>query len=154
MFLTVAGPAGAAIDASGTTHASLLLALRSFGDPLVRTTIQTYRPAAFELTAGLKVATDALPDVVVEAVRAALLDAFSFDARAFGQTVSLDEVVAVMHRAPGVVAVDVDVLRRPGPGPAVRPRLFAALPVVSGGSVTAAEVLTIDRSALELAVLP
>ena len=70
-----------------------------------------------------------MPDDVIEAVRTGLLAAFSFDARDFGQPVSLDEVVAVIHRVPGVVAVDVDALapHRQAAAPAVRPRLFAAL---------------------------
>jgi predicted phage baseplate assembly protein len=156
VFLTVAGPAGAAIEASGTTHASLAAALRSYGDPLVRATVQTYRGATFRLGATVKVAADATAATVLEAVRAALLAAFSFDARDFGQTVSIDEVVACIHRVRGVVAVDVDELRRSDQpaSPPVRPRLFAALPVITGAGVTAAELLTIDPAALRLGVLP
>ena len=45
-------------------------------------------------------------------LRAALTDAFSFDQRGFAQSVSLAEVVRVLHSVAGVVFVDVDVLRR------------------------------------------
>ena len=156
VFLTVAGPAGAAVEPSGTTHASLLGALRSYADPLVRATVQSYTDATFRLSAAVKVAADAVPGDVLEAVRAALLSAFSFDARDFGQTVSIDEVVACMHRVRGVVAVDVDELRRSDQpaSPPVRPRLFAALPVAAASGATAAELLTLDPPALRLAVLP
>lgn len=156
VFLTVAGPAGAAIDPSGKTHAGLVEALRSYGDALVRTTVQSYAAATFRLSAGLHVAADAVPDAVVEAVRAELLAAFAFEARGFSQTVSIDEVVAVVHRVSGVVAVDVDELRRSDQGatPAVHPRLFAALPVVGATGVSPAELLTIDPAAVVLGVLP
>jgi hypothetical protein len=122
----------------------------------VRATVQSYRDATFRLSAAVKVAADAIPGDVLEAVRAALLDAFSFDARDFGQTVSIDEVVACVHRVHGVVAVDVDELRRSDqpPSPPVRPRLFAALPVAAAAGATAAELLTLDPAALRLAVLP
>jgi hypothetical protein len=155
VFLTVAGPAGATIDTSGPVHAALTGALKASGDPLVQTTIRSFRPVAFRLRATVKVADDAVADDVLAAARAAVLAAFSFDARDFGQTVSVDEVVAVLHRVTGVVAVDVDELRRPDQGavPPVRPRLFAALPVATAAGVAPAELLMLDAAALELGVM-
>jgi predicted phage baseplate assembly protein len=154
VFLTVAGPAGAAIDPSGPVHAALTGALSSFGDPLVRTTIRSHTAVSFRLRLNVKLDPDAVRDDVLAAVRAALLAAFSFDAREFGQTVSLDEVVAVAHRVPGIVAVDVDELRRADQGPPlVRPRLFSALPVWGPAGVAPAELLTIDADALAIAVM-
>ncbi len=155
VFLTVAGPAGAAIDPAGPVHAALTGALRSFGDALVQSTIRSHTAVSFRLRANVKLDPDAVRDDVLAAVRAALLAAFSFDAREFGQTVSLDEVVAVVHRVPGVAAVDVDELRRSdqGPMPLVRPRLFAALPVAGPAGVAPAELLTIDAGALAIGVM-
>ncbi|MCL4798487.1 MAG: putative baseplate assembly protein [Burkholderiales bacterium] len=152
VFVTVAGPAGAAIEATGKTHQSLAGALRDFGDPLVGLTVASYRAATFRLSVNVKVADDRLADDVLPAVRAALEAAFAFDAREFGQPVSLDEVVAVIHRVVGVVAVDVDALRRTDQPawPAVRARLFARLPVVAGAAVLPAEILTLDAAALLL----
>ena len=46
------------------------------------------------------------------ALRTALISAFSFDQRRFAQSVSLAEVVRVLHSVAGVVFVDVDALRR------------------------------------------
>lgn len=150
VFVTVAGPAGAAVEANGKTHHSLRAALRNFGDALVGLTIASYRAAEFRLSANVKIADDRLAENVLPAVRTALTDAFSFDAREFGQPVSLDEVVAVIHRVAGVVAVDVNVLRRANQPawPAVRPRLFAVLPVVTGAVVSPAEILMLDAAAL------
>ena len=155
VLLTVAGPEGASVESSQPTHASLVGALRRFGDQLVRTTVASYRPANFRLGAAVKVAGDAESATVLAGVRAALLAAFSFGARGFGQTVSIDEVAAVIHRVRGVVAVDVNALRRSDQAstPAVRPRLFAALATVTAAGVAPAELLTLAAAALELEVL-
>lgn len=154
--LTVAGPGGGAVEPTGKTHGSLLSALRTYGDSLVRLRVETYRAATFRLNANVKVADDRLAEDVLGDVRLALLTAFAFDAREFGQIVSLDEVVAVVHRVEGVVAVDVNVLRRSDQPqlPTVRPRLFASQPVVAGADVLAAELLTLDASTLEIGEMP
>lgn len=155
VLLTVAGPGGAAIEPSGPVHAGLVQALRSYGDALVRTTVLGHAHATFRLRANVLVAADAVRDDVLEAVRAALREAFSFDARDFGQAVSVDEVVAVVHRVGGTEAVDVEELRRSDQtaSPPVRPRLFARLPVVTGGAVAPAELLTLDPAALVIGAM-
>jgi hypothetical protein len=101
------------------------------------------------------VAQDRVPEDVVEAVRSALLQAFAFDSREFGQPVSIDEVVAVIHRDAGVVAVDVNVLRRSdqSASPPVRPRLFATMPLVTPATVAPAELLTLDPATLEIGLM-
>jgi predicted phage baseplate assembly protein len=156
VFVTVAGPLGVAIAEGGTTHTKLVAALRASGDPLLPLDLRTYRAASFLLRAGINVADDAVAEDVVAGVRAGLEAAFGFDARDFGQSVSIDEVVAVVHRSPSVVAVDVDELRRTDQAatPAVRARLVAALPEVSGATVTPAEILTLDTASLDIQVMP
>ena len=54
--------------------------------------VQTYRAATFRLRATVKVAADADADDRAAGVEARLRAAFAFDARDFGQGVSLDEV--------------------------------------------------------------
>lgn len=154
VFVTVAGPGGAAIEPTSKTHGSLTGALRKYGDELVTLTLKTYRQALFRLSANVKVAADRVVEDVLNSVRLALLAAFAFDAREFRQPVSIDEVVAVMHRVDGVEAVDVDVLRRSDQStPVVRPRLFASQPVVAGSDVLAAELLMLDAATLQIGVL-
>lgn len=155
VFLTVAGPGGATIGATSATGIGLSKVLRSYGDPLVGLEVESFTPVAFRLSASVKVAPDADRDAVLAAVRSTLLSAFSFDAREFGQPVSIDEVVAIVHRVPRVVAVDVDVLRRldQSASPPMRPRLFAALPVVTAATVAPAELLTIDAATLQIGTL-
>ncbi len=153
VFVTVAGPGGAPIPAGGQTYDSLLSAMRLKGDPHVPLAVASHRPAAFQVNARLKV-DPAYDAALVEAgVRAALLAAFSFDARAFAQPVTLSEVMAVMQAVAGVVAVDVDVLKRPGLAvDGLKQPLPAAAPQPDGaGGTLAAELLTIDANAIALA---
>ena len=88
----------------------------------------------------------------------ALRDAYGFDARDFGQPVTLDGVYAVIQDVEGVIASDIDRLFRVDTGPATiepQPRLLAALPAVqSDGAVNPAELLTLDRLPLELEAMP
>jgi uncharacterized membrane protein len=156
VFLTVAGAAGESVEPGSPTHARLSAALRAYGDRLIGLVIASFRAATFRLRATVKVAPDAVLDDVLEAVRVALVGAFSFDARDFGQHVSVDEVAAVVHRVPGVVALDVNVLRRSDQDrhPALRPRLFAAPAAVAGAAVTPAELLLLDPSALRIRSMP
>jgi hypothetical protein len=119
-------------------------------------TVHTYRPATFRFSASVTAAADQELTRVLDEVRTTLLGAFAFDVRDFGQPVSIDEVVAVVHRVSGVVAVDVDVLRRNDQPtvPKVRTRLDAALATVTGAVVSPAELLTIDPAALVVGVMP
>jgi hypothetical protein len=48
---------------------------------------------------------------VAPQIRAALLDAFSFERRELGQGVVLSEAISVMQRVPGVAYVDVEEFR-------------------------------------------
>lgn len=74
--------------------------------------LDSYQPLYFDVVA--KVAIDSRFEwtAVEAAVRAALLKTFSFPARAFGQSISIAEVIRVVHSVAGVIFVDVDVLRR------------------------------------------
>ena len=155
VFISVAGPAGAAVEPAGTSHQSLVGALRKYGDALVTLTVKTYRGVTFRLSANVKVRPDMVAGDVVAGVRTTLTETFGFDARDFGRPVSIDEVVATIHRVEGVEAVDVNVLRRSDqPSPLIRNRLVAARPLVTGAAVAAAELLTIDVSTLQIGVMP
>jgi len=63
------------------------------------------------LEARIRILPDYLWEPVVTQVRAALLDAFSFERRELGQDVLLSEVLSIMQAVRGVAYVDVDVLR-------------------------------------------
>ena len=156
VLLSIAGIDGAPVPESSDTYINLRKALATYGDPLVPLRLLNYRDARFRCRLSVKVDAAFAPDAVLVAVDAALRTAFSFARRAFGQTVSIDEVAAVAQDVAGVIAVHVTRLYRVGQSPTVVvPRLFAALPVASLTAVPpAAELLTLAADPIELEVLP
>jgi hypothetical protein len=157
VLVSVAGEKGGAIDSSDATYGSLLGALRQFGDATLSLRLESYRPATFRLRVSIKVDPDADPAIVVARSRDALRAAFSFGARGFGQMVSVDEVDLVLHRVPGLVAVNVIELYRPDQGatPRLEPRVFARLPETSLTALPlAAELLVLDVYTLAVEVMP
>lgn len=151
VFLTLAGTHGAAIPAGSETLVNLLGALRAAGDPYVPLRAQSYRPAAFRLSLRVKVDPAHDPDLVLPAVEGALRDAFSFDARGFGQMVSLSSVYAVVQSVDGVTASRIDALYRDGDAAVLNLRLAAALPTpgAQAGTMLAAELLTLSSDPLD-----
>jgi hypothetical protein len=156
VFLTIAGEAGAPVPTTSDTYRNLQDSLHRYGDPLMPLTLVTYRDARFRARLNVKVAADADSEIVLPAIEARLRQAFGFDARGFGQGVSVDEVEAVAQNVGGVEAVHVPELHRSDTSsPLFVPRLFAALPLASLTIVPlAAELLTLDDAPLQLDLLP
>lgn len=153
VFVTVAGEAGAVLEESSDTLRNLLDALRAYGDVLLPLRLKSYRPAVFKLRATIKVVAEAEFSLVQTQAEAALRQAFGFSARQFGQLVSVDAVMAVLHGVAGIEAVNVLSLYRPDAGltPRLEPRLFARLPETSLSTLPqAAELLLLDSGPLAL----
>ena len=156
IFISVAGPDGAEVPDESDTMINLVDALRDYGDPLVPLTVRSYTSVLFKLTATIKVSDDADEDAVVDGVTEALQEHYAFGQRDFGQTVSIDEVMAVIHGVTGVVAADVDDLYRADPGATADliPRLFAMpAQLQDDGTTVPAELLTIDPAGISLGVM-
>lgn len=125
VHLTVAAAAAAA-EASGLGGAmadhrleptaplrrSLVDALVAVRDPSMPIRVDTYQPVFFDVAAKVGLDPRHRWADVSTAVTAALVKAFSFDARAFGQAVTTTEVVTTVQSTPGVVYVDLDGLHR------------------------------------------
>ncbi len=153
VLLTVAGPAGAVISEESATYISLVEALREAGDPYVPLRVQSYAAVDFALAAQVTRVPDFTAEKVAADLKKALLDAFSFDVRQFGQPVARSEVLAVMQNVPGVVGVDVDRFHRTDQPPGLQQRLRAFLPRPGSGlTVAPAELLTLAPDRLELTV--
>jgi hypothetical protein len=152
VLITVAGPGGLAIPDGSPLHGDLVDALKAAGDPFVEFEVKSYRSALFRLGLKVKVHPDHLEATVLAAVEVALRATFGFARRAFGQAVALSEIMAAAHAVPGVVAVDVDLLRRltpPVAGALVDFRLPAAPPELGpDGTMLPAELLTLDPAPL------
>jgi predicted phage baseplate assembly protein len=157
IYLTVAGPGGAEIPHDNDTMTNLIAALRRYGDSLLPLSVQSYGATTFKLKARIKADDDADGEKVLLAVAAALRSAFAFDARSFGQSVTIDEVYATIQNVAGVTACDIDQLYRTDTGPTPtepQPRLLATQPdIITGGHVTPAELLTLSDAPLDLGVM-
>jgi len=150
VFLSVAAAGGAEVTEGGTLHSSLTQELRQHGDPNVPLTVASYRKALFRLDADLFVDPDYLGDVVLEAARDALREAFSFERRDFGRPVPLSEVVLVLQDVEGVVAVDVNKLYRTDAAEDLNAILPAEQPLAgTHGAVEGAEILFLDPAPLD-----
>lgn len=127
LHVTVGDAAGAPLDAASDAGRALRDAITALGSGLRRVQVDGYGRRVFVLEATLFVREDVLASQVVDAALQALKDAFSFERRAFGQGVSVSEVIAVVQAVAGVVAVDLDRLYDPSSldGPALVPFIAA-----------------------------
>ncbi len=158
VHITVAGQDGGDIPEGGSTQQKLINALRNSGDARLPISVRNYRRIRFGLSASVKFHPDADAAKSIDAVRGALVAAFSFNARSLGEQVSADGIYAVIHTVEHVVAADIAELYAMDWGihwPQSGTRLLAAMSTVqSDGSVSAAELLTLDRDALQLSIMP
>ena len=165
VFVTVAGIDGADVPAGGPLQANLLAAMADASVPGVPVRVSAFRRASFTFGATLR--TDPARDaaVVLAAAEAAARAAFAFPLRNFGQPVARSEVIALLQAVPGVVAVQVDALRRTdaalfeaGLVPAALREnsvLEAALPLVAeDATLLGAELLLLDPRPLALSSVP
>ena len=110
IHLTVAGVDDALIDEQSDLYAGLCQALHRFGDPHQPVLVAARELMLLVVSARVRLLPDYHWEAVAPRVRAALLEAFSFDRRELGQDVLLSELLSVVQRTPGVAYVDVDVL--------------------------------------------
>lgn len=155
VIVTIAGIAGATVDPAGPLMGNLVAAVAAAGNARVPLVVRPAELGLFTLEATLVLDPGPVPQVVVDAARAALLKHFSFARRAFGQLVSLGEVDEVLHAVPGVNGVIVTRLHRTGET-ALRNPFLLARSLVPGQPPAAegAEVLTVDPEHLRVEVAP
>ena len=156
VFITVAGETGQVTETS-QEFTNLVAALNTYGDPFVSVVVKPYRPAFFQVEGTLGIDPAFLPDLVAEAVKAALQDRFSFVRRQFGQPVTQVEVISTMQNVPGVISVNLSFLFRSDPLNPSLPKslesvLSAALPTPGASRFTtqAAELLILDPRPIQL----
>jgi len=156
VFITVAGPGGAKILPDSELYKNLLTSIKNAGDPSVPLRVQSYIPALFRLDASIKIDPAHSSEKVMDALNKSLQTKFSFEARSFGQSVMLSEVMAVMAAVSGVIFVNVDKLNRIDGkgGDGLKQPLTAAVPKAGADAdILAAELLTLDSSTLDIKVM-
>jgi predicted phage baseplate assembly protein len=106
--------------APGDVYDNLIDAINAARDPLERLVVSGYTPVTFSLEASVLIDTPRyLAEDVLADVRAQLEATFAFDARDFGQPVTLAEVVTAIQQVTGVIAVDMISLARDATGSSV-----------------------------------
>ncbi|WP_409466613.1 putative baseplate assembly protein [Amycolatopsis sp. GA6-003] len=102
VHVTVAATGDARIDPSSGSVVALEAALAGFGDRGVEVRVAVRERVLLVLRAGIKVLPDYTWELVEPAVRAALLDEFSFARRELGEPAFLSEAFAAIQAVPGV----------------------------------------------------
>ena len=110
VHLTIAGANDIPIDEASSLYENLGAALLKFGDPQLPIRAAMRELMLLVIACKVRRSPDYPWDTVASGVRAALLDAFSFERRELGQNVYLSEVIGVIQRVPGVEYVDLDML--------------------------------------------
>lgn len=110
VHITVAGADGNLLPASAPLMKTLIASIAGASAPGCTCRVGSFRPLSFNLAAKLLIDKHFASDEVRKAVIAVVQSAFSFATRAFAESVTKSEVLAVMQKVPGVIAVDLDSL--------------------------------------------
>lgn len=142
VFLTIAGAAGATLQPSDTVVLNLTESLHKFGNKYVPVRIASYDPVLFQLAASVKIDDTTYDAGLVQAqVWQNLSDAFSFEQRRLGQNVAASDLIEIIQRTPGVVALQLSALHLTG-SPAGNPRVL--LCAAGARPPTGAQLLLLD----------
>jgi hypothetical protein len=126
VHLTIAGADDIPIDENSDLYRNLLQALHQFGDPFQPIQVKTRELMLLVVSAKVRLQPDYQWESVAPKIRAAVLDAFSFERRELGQSVFLSEVISAIQQVAGVGYVDVDVLDSVSETEATAPGQLAA----------------------------
>ena len=110
VHLTVAAADGKSVDKTSDLYKNLIAGIDAARHPDQQVLVDSYQSLTFNVVAKVRVDSDFIMEDVLEAVFKELLEAFAFEARDFSQAVTASEVLAVMQRVNGVIAVDLDKL--------------------------------------------
>lgn len=110
VYVTIAGVDDIPILTTSDLYANLVAALRTYGNPDLPVHVNLRELLMLVLSARVFPDPDYQWEDVVDRVRAALLDRYSFDNQELGQSVVLSEIIALIQNQRGVKYVDVEAL--------------------------------------------
>jgi predicted phage baseplate assembly protein len=108
VHVTIAGANDIPIDEHSDLYRNLVRALRDLGDPHLPIEVELREMLSLVVCAKVRVLPDYAWEFVEPKIRAALLDAFSFERRELAQDVTRSEVIWAIQRVAGVAYVDLD----------------------------------------------
>jgi hypothetical protein len=148
--LTVAADNGDPLAPSSLTYQNLTSAIRSSGDPRARVRVDPYERLTFRLEANVIVKPEYEGPRVLAAVDTELRGRFSFERRAFGQSVAQSDVMATIQLVEGVEAVELASLYLTGDTPVVNALLPALRARIDNGVIRAAQLLTLASDGVKV----
>lgn len=129
VHVTVAGATGGAPGGDVLDH--LRDAIAGAGDTANDFQVNAFSLRYFTVDARVAIDPRRIPAEVLDAVAERLRDAFSFERRSFGQSVTPSEVVARIHEVAGVLGTDLESLAEYIEGEAPAPSPVPVEPIVS-----------------------
>jgi hypothetical protein len=147
-------------DESPALVKNLIDAITSATEPGLDVSVCSYRRRYFDLEAAVRVDPAYFADDVRDAARRAVLAAFAFEPRSFGQPVTAAEVVQVIQAVPGVVATylgalypledDIEVKIAEGADQPLEPVLLARPAELVEGEFKGAELLLVNPAGVTI----
>jgi hypothetical protein len=141
--LTVAADNGEPLAPASLTSQNLTNAIRASGDPRAHVRVDPFEQLRFKVEANVFVKPEYEAAKVLAAVIGELQARFSFERRAFGQSVAQSDVMAAIQLVEGVQAVELASLYLTGETPVVNALLPALRARVENGAICAAQLLTV-----------
>ncbi|HEY9755160.1 MAG TPA: putative baseplate assembly protein, partial [Oculatellaceae cyanobacterium] len=138
------------VDKTSDLYKNLVLGIERAKDPVQQFHIDSFNPLFFNLSASALIDSRYIKERVLAAVSDSLRRAFSFEQRSFGQAVTGSEVLAVMQRVEGVIAIDLNALYLKGEPPGLKTYLEANRARQYKGFLLPADLLTFNPEGIEL----
>lgn len=138
------------VDKTSDLYKNLWLGIEKAKDPVQQFQIDSFNPIFFNVSARVLVDSNYIKEKVLAAVADSLQQAFSFEQRSFGQSVTESGVLAVMQGVEGVEAVDLNALYMKGEPPGLNIYLKASRAHQDKGLLFSADLLTLNPEGIEL----
>jgi hypothetical protein len=110
VHLTIAGANNIPIDVNSDLFQNLFQALRQQGDPFVPLQVDLCEVLMLVISANVRLLPDYEWEPVEPVLRAAVLDAFSFERRELGQSVFQSELISIIQGVAGVDYVNLEIM--------------------------------------------
>jgi predicted phage baseplate assembly protein len=146
VYLTIASEIGLAVEPSSALYQNLVTAIDNYKDPTTRFKIGAPILKIFNVRARILISNGFEFENVKVEVEEVLRNKFSFDARDFGQHVTISEVISVIQNVDGVLATDIDYLYLTEESPKLKKLIPSKISHWDGieKKVVPAEILTIN----------
>lgn len=150
VHITVASADGKRVDKTSDLYEKLSNAINLARHSNYHVRINSFLSLNFNVKARVLINEDFIVENVLDSIFKTLTTSFSFDIREFGQDVTPSEVMSVIQKVKGVVAVDLEELGGQDPFSQEHFRLKSEIARWDGEDIIAAELLTINPNGIDI----